>query len=142
MRQHFDNILPPGNVRVMVCEDDTLTRQLLAEILTAEGYVVTQARSGSQAIDLLETEAQNLLLLDLMMPGDDGFQVLDFLRTLPSPPRAIVMTGMEPNAIQRRMSELQLKELPALFLKPIDPDLLLNFVAATQSDPDLQSHVR
>jgi CheY-like chemotaxis protein len=61
---------------VLVVEDDRDIRESVVEILTDEGYDVSAAGDGRQALDLLETAAPrpNLILLDLMMPVMNGFQ--------------------------------------------------------------------
>lgn len=139
MRHEFDNLSPDRPLRVLLCEDESLSRYALSEVLTLAGYIVDEAVTGTEGIEYLQHQAYDILLLDLMMPGEDGFQVLDFLRTQKNTPQVIVMTGMDPDDIQRRMARMNLKDLPTLFLKPIDADSLLNFVAASQLDPALKA---
>lgn len=139
MRQESDNFISETPLRVLLCEDESLPRYALSEILTMSGYIVDEAENGAIGIECLQHQPYNILLLDLMMPGGDGFQVLEFLRSHKHTPQVIVMTGMNPDDIQRRMATMNLKDLPTLFLKPIDPDNLLNFVAASQLDPDLKA---
>ena len=60
--------------RVLVVEDTSALRQLLAEALADEGYAVHTAADGAQALRLLETLAPCLILLDLRMPVMDGWE--------------------------------------------------------------------
>jgi DNA-binding response OmpR family regulator len=64
-------------------------------------------------------------LLDLNMPQKDGFGVLSYIqehrRALP----VVLMSGMEPDEIQHKMHVLKERELPPLFIKPIDPEALV-----------------
>ena len=67
-------------MKVLVAEDDRLTREGLAEILTNEGYVVLQAANGLDALKLFTAERPDFLCLDIMMPGADGYRVCREIR--------------------------------------------------------------
>ena len=71
--------IPPasgGAAKILVVDDDTETRYLLAEILDTEGYVSLLATSGLEAFDILGRVRPAAILLDLLMPGMDGFELL------------------------------------------------------------------
>lgn len=68
---------------IAVIDDDKYINDMLNELLTAEGYTVTRAFSGTQAIELLGKSAPDLVLLDLMMPGLSGEQVLPLIHDIP-----------------------------------------------------------
>ena len=61
---------------IAVVEDDQPIGNLLEEVLEKEGYRVLRAWSGTEALFLLERERPDLVLLDLMLPGLSGEQVL------------------------------------------------------------------
>lgn len=61
--------------QILIVDDEPDTLNLLAEVLAAEGYRVLQTLDGQEALDLCEREHPDLVLLDLMMPGLDGFDV-------------------------------------------------------------------
>lgn len=61
--------------RVLVVDDDELTCDLVCETLNFEGYEVETAYSGEQALRTLEHSRPDLILLDIMMSGIDGFEV-------------------------------------------------------------------
>jgi len=67
-------------VRILVVDDDTPTRTLLRRLLTTEGYAVDEAADGPTAIEKVAARAPDLLLLDVMMPGQDGLDVLEEVR--------------------------------------------------------------
>ncbi|HYL15823.1 MAG TPA: response regulator [Terriglobales bacterium] len=69
-----------GAARLLVVDDDTETRYLLSEMLEAEGYMTLLAASGSQAFDILSRVSPAAILLDLIMPEVDGFEVLRRIR--------------------------------------------------------------
>ena len=69
-------ILGPADSRILVVDDNAANRELLARRLVREGYCVTTAESGTAALALIAAESFDLVLLDLMMPGISGFEVL------------------------------------------------------------------
>ena len=68
------------SVEVLIVEDDEDTRELLRRMLSTELWKVHEAPNGVQALELLELVQPNIILLDLMMPRMDGFEVLRRLR--------------------------------------------------------------
>lgn len=68
---------------IAVIDDDKYINDMLRELLTSEGYNVVRAFSGSEAVELLERNAPDLVLLDLMMPGLSGEQVLPLIHDIP-----------------------------------------------------------
>ncbi len=65
---------------IMVVDDEQAILRLLNRTLEPEGYGVVAANNGETALDLLEKHKPDLIILDVMMPGLDGFQVLDRIR--------------------------------------------------------------
>jgi adenylate cyclase len=68
-----------GRAQVLVVDDDAKTRDMLRRTLQKAGCRVAEAANGSEAIEALERAKPALILLDLMMPGMDGFEVLERL---------------------------------------------------------------
>ncbi len=66
--------------KIMIVEDDTAISDLLKEALEKEGYIVSRAYSGTEALMLLEKEKPDLVLLDLMLPGLPGEELLPKLK--------------------------------------------------------------
>ncbi len=67
--------------KVLIIEDDKFLRELAAQKLEKEGFSVAGATNGQEGIDLLEKESPNVIILDLILPGMDGFEVLRKVRT-------------------------------------------------------------
>jgi DNA-binding response OmpR family regulator len=67
-------------MKVLIAEDDVLLREGLCEILQREGYRVIEAADGNQALALAESERPDFICLDVMMPGQSGFDVCRTLR--------------------------------------------------------------
>ncbi len=85
-------------------EDDPATRSITRNILEKEGWKVSEAENGRQALERMEEERPSLILLDLMMPEMDGFEFADRVRQRPEwrfiP--IVVMTAKDLTANERR----------------------------------------
>ena len=68
------------NQVILAVDDDERTLEMLNRVFTLEGYDITTATSGKSALALLDEHTPDLILLDIMMPGLDGFEVLDRIR--------------------------------------------------------------
>ena len=66
--------------RILVVDDEERNRKLLVAMLEAEGYAVVQAAGGEQALEMARQNEPDLILLDIMMPGMDGFEVVQALK--------------------------------------------------------------
>ena len=112
-------------MRILVVEDQDSIRHMIEALVQARGYKVTAASSGVKALDLASVEAPDLVLLDLMMPGQfDGFEVCRRLRS-ESATRAIpiiVITAMDDEGTRVRASEAG---ATAFYTKPFSPIALL-----------------
>ena len=73
----------PAQELILVVEDDLLARSVLEHMLGTRGYRVLGACDGDAAIRLVSSEHPDLVLLDVMMPGPDGFQVLRWMKSSP-----------------------------------------------------------
>jgi DNA-binding response OmpR family regulator len=103
---------------VLVVEDDPDLRELLVAIVAQQGHRVLEAGTGEDALDLIEDDPARLAVLDIGLPGIDGFEVAD--RLDPGVP-VIYVTGDPVRAyahVKGRTSNVQV--LP----KPFTPDLL------------------
>jgi DNA-binding response OmpR family regulator len=78
--------------RILVVDDDANVRTLLRRMLTMEGYDVDEAVDGPSAMEKAGAWAPDLLLLDIMMPGQDGLDVLESLRRTSAVP-VILLTA-------------------------------------------------
>jgi two-component system phosphate regulon response regulator PhoB len=83
--------------RILVVDDDASVRTLLRRMLTIEGYSVEEAVDGPSALGLVGTFAPDLILLDIMMPGQDGLDVLEGLRRTSAVP-VILLTAKNEEA--------------------------------------------
>src|SRR3989344_1050897 len=69
--------------KILVVEDDPFVSNLLIKNLLSAGYSVINAVDGQKALTMLETERPQVILLDLLLPGLDGFEVLKKIKANP-----------------------------------------------------------
>jgi CheY-like chemotaxis protein len=79
--------------RVLVVEDDQDTRSVLKLIFESRGYRVDCAADGWAGLIDIAARAPDLVILDLMLPGMDGWQVLDRIKMLPRRPAVVVLSA-------------------------------------------------
>jgi DNA-binding response OmpR family regulator len=75
---------------ILIVDDDTALRDLVSGYLSSSGYMVVEAGDGSAMRVILSEYAVDLLVLDLMLPGEDGLSLLRWLREHHGPPVIIV----------------------------------------------------
>jgi two-component system OmpR family response regulator len=112
---------------VLIVDDDPDIRGILAFTMEDAGYQVREAGDGAQAIAAMEKKAPDCLVLDLMMPGVDGFGVLRSKRQLGIAPeaRVLILTCKTAERDYVRGWELGADEY---LTKPFDPDELVDKV--------------
>lgn len=110
---------PSRQAAILIVDDDGHNRKLLEALLTAEGYTVRNASSGEEAMVSVAAELPDLILLDVMMPGIDGFVVA---RRLKADPRASTIPIIMITALDDRASRLKGLETGAeeFLSKPVD----------------------
>ena len=79
--------------RILVVDDELFVRELLLEFLSSQGYEVSLADSGEKAVELMQIEPANVVLVDLKMPGMDGIQTLKEIKKTTPDALGIIMTG-------------------------------------------------
>ena len=68
-----------NNKYILLVEDDAFLQQLYVELLTSAGFQTTSSGDGIEALELIKSKKWDLILLDVMLPGLDGFQIIDEL---------------------------------------------------------------
>lgn len=122
---------PPSRVqpRILVVDDDRLIRQMARRVLEKEAYEVIEGSDGEQALALVERERPDLLLIDLMMPGMDGYTAIERVRMrshLESLP-VMVLTSETGDGVEERVLEAGADDY---LVKPIEPGILLSRIRA------------
>ncbi|MEM7345954.1 MAG: response regulator, partial [Chloroflexota bacterium] len=78
-----DSLLEPKDSTILIVDDESTGRELLDRLLRSEGYQLGFANDGKEALEKANELIPDLILLDVMMPGMDGFEVCRRLRADP-----------------------------------------------------------
>lgn len=121
---------------ILITDDESGIRLMLKTALESDGYTVTEAANGREALEVIRTQTPDLMVLDLNMPVLDGMAVLEQMKTLAltTRPRVIILTayGSIPAAVKAtRLGALDFIE------KPITPTELRQTVRSVLDEPEL-----
>jgi CheY-like chemotaxis protein len=117
---------------VAVLDDEANMRVALRRLLSLRGYEVALVETGMDLLEACQSQKIHCIILDLHMPEMNGFEVLEKLAGLPSPPPAIIITGHDQAGNAERARSLGAF---AYFTKPVDQEPLLECVAAALAGP-------
>lgn len=94
----------PDKSKILVVDDEDALRTVLSGELTSEGYDVHTAGDGDEAIQNLQRENFDLILLDIKMPKLNGFEVLKFVKEKYPKTKVVMLTGFADlkNAIESK----------------------------------------
>jgi DNA-binding response OmpR family regulator len=120
-------------MRILVVEDQDSIRRMIEALVQARGYQVTAVPSGTKAIDVAMTEPPDLVLLDLMLPGQyDGFEVCRRLRSDPGTKNVpvVIISALDDAESRAKASEAGAN---AYYTKPFSPIALLKEIERLKS---------
>ena len=120
---------------ILVVDDDQELRENIREILDDAGFAVTMAASGEEALDCLERQPFDVILLDLIMPGMDGKEVLPLIKRKSPSVRVIMITAFA--TIENAVSAMR-KGADDYLTKPFKVDELLMAVRRCLEEARLQ----
>ena len=112
-------------MKILVCEDQDSIRRMIEALVQARGYQVTAVASGAKALDVALTSPPDLVLLDLMLPGQyDGFEVCRRLRSDPSTRSipVVIISALDDDDSRARATQAG---ATAYYTKPFSPIALL-----------------
>ncbi len=108
--------------RVLFLEDEPTIREVLAEYMLISGYEVTETERGDRAIELLKSGTYDIAVLDIMVPGADGFEVLSYMKEHCRETAVIMLTALEDEKTQVKAFNLYADDY---VIKPVSPIILL-----------------
>lgn len=112
--------------KILIADDEQLMRQLVNDFLTPEGYEVIEAADGKEAIEMYDKYHPDLVLLDVMMPGYDGWTVCREIRRESMVP-IIMITAKGEEIDQLFAYDLGVDEY---ITKPFSPKILVAKIKA------------
>jgi two-component system nitrate/nitrite response regulator NarL len=124
---HLKSRVMAKRTRIVIADDHTVLRESLAALLSSQRdfKVVGRASDGNEALELVRSERPEVLVLDLFMPGRDGFEVLRTLDTAGLHVASVVLTGSENQADHVQVIRLGAR---GLVLKGDDPQKLFTAI--------------
>ncbi len=114
-----------GRRKVLIVDDEANVRELLRQELTIDGYVVSEAQDGREALAKIKNDRPDLIILDIMMPELSGFDVAAVLKNDPQTLNIpiIILSVMHDHERGYRVG------VDRYFTKPVDADVLMNEVS-------------
>jgi len=110
-------------MKILICEDNRLAIRALSVFLGKEGYETTTAIDGNEAMELLNTNEYDLILIDIHLPYHSGLELIRHLRSdLGKKTPVIVVSAFSDPQIQRQAHELGINDY---IVKPNDPTDLI-----------------
>jgi len=94
--------MPDGTKSILIIEDERALSHALELKLQHEGFAVSTASNGQEGLDLIQSQHFDVVLLDLIMPVMDGFQVLERLKALPVMPVVFVLSNLSQHEDEER----------------------------------------
>ena len=84
--------------KILVVDDTPVNVKILVDLLTFKGYEISTAASGAEALAKIEANAPDLVLLDVMMPGMNGYEVCQKIRSNPATSilPVVMVTALDP----------------------------------------------
>ncbi len=109
---------PSGRYRALVVEDDPAIRRLVEKLLTRRNVEIDTAHDGREAVEKLRKGRYSVLILDLMVPELNGFEVIEFLKSENVGVPVAVVSAVS----QQALTKLDLDVVKLVISKPFDVD--------------------
>jgi DNA-binding response OmpR family regulator len=120
-------------MRILVVEDQDSIRRMIEALVGARGHEVTAVSTGTKAIDVASTDPPDMVLLDLMIPGYDGFEVCRRLRSDPATKHVPVLIISALDDAESR-SKAASAGATAYYTKPFSPMALLKEIERLKTE--------
>jgi twitching motility two-component system response regulator PilG len=113
--------------RILVVEDSAVTRKVIARTLIANGYEVLEAKDANEALMDIEKQNLDLVLLDIILPGRDGYEILAEIRKMPRFAKIPVVMLTSRDSLFDKLKG-KVSDANEYLTKPFQPDELLSVV--------------
>jgi two-component system sensor histidine kinase RpfC len=135
-KEHYErNTANKRGVRILVAEDNGTNRQIIEKILKHGNHKIDLVENGEQALDKLEDNTYDLLILDMNMPQMGGLEVVKIHRALSRQPLETPVIILTANATEEARKECERSRIEAYLTKPVDALTLLDTVARLTLTP-------
>ncbi|MEJ8836445.1 ATP-binding protein [Ramlibacter sp. AN1133] len=137
--QRQDPVQPLAVQRILVAEDVEINREILRAVLDRAGHRLTFATTGAEALEAVQREPFDVVLMDVQMPVMDGVEATRRIRRLPPPVGQVPIIGLTANVMAREREQYLGAGMDDCLPKPIDWDQLhgaLARIAGAAPAPD------
>jgi CheY-like chemotaxis protein len=114
--------------KILLADDELALRFLISETLTDEGFDITEASDGQEAIDRLQEEEYDLIILDYMMPAKTGIEVCAWLRNSDSVNKLKPVLLLTAKALDKDKEQALAAGVTTYYLKPFRPLQLISTI--------------
>ncbi|MGO4269961.1 response regulator [Paenibacillus sp. TAF58] len=114
--------------KILLADDEIALRFLLTETLSDEGYAISEAEDGQQAMEQLQKETYDLIILDYMMPERTGVEVCEWLRQSDNANRDIPVILLTAKALDKDKEKAKAAGVTTYIVKPFSPLQLIDTV--------------
>jgi len=116
------------NLRILVVDDVLANRQIAQAMLRAAGHSVTLAEDGATALLALESQRFDVVLMDLQMPGMDGFEAARRIRAMPLPASEVAVIALTASVLPDQVEATRRAGMDGHLGKPLDRTALLDLM--------------
>ena len=120
---------PRKNLRILVAEDNAVNRKIVEALLSPMEAAITFTENGAEAIDALQTQRFDIVLMDIQMPVMDGVEATRRLRSMDGPNARVPVIALTANVMEDQCRTYRAAGMNAEVPKPIDPQRLLAVIA-------------
>jgi CheY-like chemotaxis protein len=129
LSRRYSRFVPGTTARILVVDDNQDTCAFLSAALEGAGYEVRTAPEGARALELQRRRSADLLITDIFMPGQEGFQTISRFRAeFPQTPIIVMSAGNVPGMKHDFLASTALLGVAATLRKPFAADQLLDTV--------------
>lgn len=112
-----------GAIRIVVADDNLLIQESLKDIFTESGFAVDTASNGYELLAYLKDRSADIVILDLMMPGKDGLEIVSTIKAVCPSIKILIYTGF-----QKYETSLCTRGADGFLLKEKGPEKLLQLI--------------
>ncbi|MDX9863441.1 MAG: response regulator [Anaerolineaceae bacterium] len=115
-------------IRIMIAEDNSINRELVVSMLAKQGYQVDAVENGKLAVERLEREHFDLVLMDVQMPEMDGLEATRRIRMSPGPNQRIPIIALTAHAMAGDEQRCLASGMDGYLPKPLDPQITFRMI--------------
>lgn len=124
---------------ILIADDDPTLRAIGAELLSGEGYRVLEAADGDEALQLIEAEPVDLLILDMLMPNKDGLETIMELRRRDSAVRILAISSGGSMGVDTLLKPARIFGADRIMSKPLPISTFADIVAEMLRSPAVRN---